>query len=477
MLNRARACRGIIVQVRSARRTPAAETGGAVSRWSRLEAKLARGSVTALGLYGAGAGITYCAQLAVARTIGAHDYGIYAYVLAWVTVLAYIAALGFDIFLLRFVSAYIAMRDFALLRGVIQYAWRRVGAVGCGIALSGVVIILVRSKGLSPDLVKTFLIGFAVVPVLALLWTGGAVVRGFGGVVSALAPDRVVRDGVLLGLVLFGSAGMGWSIDAHWVMTATLLGAAAGLGLVSLAMRRLRPDAMGAVTPAYDAPAWRRTALPLVVIRVSEALMNRTGIVLLGWLVDTREAGIYALAFSLAFAVILPRTAVNALLAPAISDLFVRDDRAALQAIVARSALWTLLGAACVALPLWVFAKPVLALFGRDFVAGAATLRILLVGQVIAAAAGSQLHLMAMTGRERSASVQLVSSAAANIVIGAALVGPLGPAGAALAATATLIGWNAAMGLSIWRHLQLFPGLFANWPNKTQHFTQRGVAE
>jgi hypothetical protein len=36
-------------------------------------------------------------------------------------------------------------------------------------------------------------------------------------------------------------------------------------------------------------------------------------------------------------------------------------------------------------------------------------LRILLVGQVIAASAGSQMHVMAMTGHERAAAALLVA--------------------------------------------------------------------
>jgi O-antigen/teichoic acid export membrane protein len=451
-----------------------AETGGGPSGRG-LAAKLARGSAAALVIYVAGAGLTYCAQFAVARTIGAHGYGVYAYVFAWVTVLAYVSSIGFDVSLLRFVPAYLATGAFALLRGVIRYVWRRVAAVGCGIALIGIASILTWSGELPPDLANTFLVGFALVPILALLWICAAVVRGFGGVVSALAPDRMVRDGVLLGLILLASAGMGWSIDAPWAMAATALGSAAGLGLVSVAMRRLRPGAMDGVVAAYDARTWRRTALPLVVIEAAHILMNRMGVLLLGWMADTREAGIYALAFNIAFAVVLPRTAVNALLAPVISDLFVRNDQAALRTIVAKAALWTLLGAACIALPLFVLAEPVLALFGRDFVAGVPALRILLIGQVIAAAAGSQLHLMIMTGRERSAAVLLVSSVAANAVVGAALVSPLGPTGVALAATTALIGWNAAMGLSVRRHLRLFPGVFAAWPDKARHIVPRGA--
>jgi O-antigen/teichoic acid export membrane protein len=453
-----------------------AKAGGGPSGLG-LFAKLARGSIAASVVFVAGAGVTYCSQLAIARTAGAHGYGVYAYVLAWVTVLAYISALGFDISLMRFVPAYMATRAFALLRGVIRYAWRRVAAAGCGIGLTGVAVILVRSGKLPSDLANTFVVGFAVVPILALSWIRTAVVRGFGGVVSALAPDRVVRDGVLLGLVFLVSAGTGWIIDAPRAMAATLLGAAVGLGLVSLAMHRCSPAALRAVEPAYDAQTWRRTAAPLVVIGTADIMMNRMGVMLLGWMVDTKQAGIYSLAFNIAFAVMLPRTAVNALLAPAISDLFVRNGQAALRGIVAKAALWTLLGAACIALPLLVLAEPILALFGRDFVTGVPALRILLIGQVIVAAAGSQLHLLTMTGHERNAAVLLASSVAANAAIGAALVIPLGPTGAALAATTALIGWNTAMAFSVRRYLRLFPGVLADWPDKAPHIAPQEASE
>ncbi len=466
-MNEPQADRAVIARARSAPMAPAGEAGSDPSASRGFDAKLARGSIAASVVFVGGAGLTYCAQLAVARAIGPHGYGIYVYVLAWVTVLAYLSALGFDISLLRFVPAYLATRAFGFLRGVIQYASRRVAAVGCGIALTGVAAILAQAGKLPPDFAKTFAVGFALVPILALLWIRAAVVRGFGGVVAALAPDRVVRDGVLLGVIFFASVGAGWRIDAGWAMVVTVLGSAAGLGLVSFAIRQLRPEELESIGLVYDRKNWRRPALPLVAINVAEALMNRIGVMLLGWMVDTKAAGIYAVAFNIAFTVTLPRTAVNALLAPAISDLFVRNNQAVLRAVVAKAASWMLLGAACIALPLSVLAEPILALFGRDFVAGAPALRILLIGQVIAAAAGSQLQLMNMTGHERSAATLLLCSAAVNAAIGTALIRSLGPAGAALAATTALIGWNAAMGLSIRRHLRLFPGVLAAYQRKS----------
>lgn len=428
-----------------------------------LATRLARGSAAAFVIYVTGAGVTYCAQLALARAIGPDGYGVYTYVFAWMSVFAYGAALGFNVSLMRFVPTYQAQEAWALLRGAIQYAKRRTVVVGCSIAAIGGIIVLNRAATLPPELAATFLIGLILVPIMASLWVRGAVVRAFGGVISALAPDRLVRDAVLLGLIGVASLGAWQAIDAPSAMAATVIGATAGLGLVSFAMRRLMPRAAAGIAPVYDVHIWRRTALPLVVIGAADILMNRTGVLLVGWIAGTKDAGIYALAFNIALITALPQTAVNALLAPAISDLFVRNERAALRTVIAKAAVWTSVAAAGTALPIAILAKPLLALFGHDFDAGVLALRVLLIGQVVVAGAGSQLYLLTMTGHERSAALLLVCGVAANGAIGAALIGRFGPSGAAIAATTAMIGLSAAMAISVWSYLRFAPGVLARF--------------
>ncbi len=80
---------------------------------------LGRASITALAVLAVGAGLTCMAQLVTARIIGPDSYGVYAYVLAWVTLLGYFSTLGFHVSLLRFVPAYQAKEQWALARGVI----------------------------------------------------------------------------------------------------------------------------------------------------------------------------------------------------------------------------------------------------------------------------------------------------------------------------------------------------------------------
>jgi O-antigen/teichoic acid export membrane protein len=434
--------------------SPETRDGSAIER-------VTRGGITSFFIYGAGVGLTYCSQLLIARMVGVHTYGVYAYVYAWMVVLAYMSALGFDVALLRFIPAYEAVRNWPLLCGVIQYGQRRAGAIGIAVALIGVCAVLLREEA-SP-LRGTLLVGLWLVPVWALLWIRCSVVRAFGGVVSALTPDRVVRDGLLVVLVGVATFALGWTLDAPMVMVATLISSLAGLSLASWGMRTMRPSVIEGVAPEYDAALWRRTAVPLVIIGAAEPLLNRTGVILLGWFGQTKEAGIYSLVFNIAFVVALPRIAINTLFAPTISSLFARKDQAMLQALVTTAASWTLAASAFIAFVLFVLAEPLVGWFGPGYDAGVPALRILLIAQVIAASAGSQMYVMVMTGHERGAALLLVSHTLVNAAFSVWLIGLFGLSGAAMGTGAILVVWNAAMGLYLWRCLHLVPGVLATF--------------
>lgn len=421
--------------------------------------RFARSSLVAFLVYGIGSGLTYLSQLAIARIVGAESYGIYAFVVAWMTVLAYLAALGFDVSLLRLLPSYRTRAAWGLLKGVTRYAERRVLATGLGIVLCGACITLLWAKP-APELLDTTLIGLFLVPVWSLLWVRAARVRAFGGVLAALAPDRLVREGLLLGVMCLASLQWKAGVDASWAMLATLASSATGLLLVSIAAGSRWPRSLDAVQPEYAARTWRRAALPLVLIAVAEAGMNRTGVVLFGWLGFTKEAGIYALVFNIASLALLPRMAVNALFAPMVAELFVRNDRAALQALMNKGTLWTLLGAMAISVPLLLLAEQMLGWFGGAFLPGAPALRILLVGQVMVAASGSQLCLMTMTRHEQATAAILILCAIGNGIVTACLIGPFGLAGAALASTAMLIVCNGAMLVFTWQRLELTPSIF-----------------
>src|SRR5262249_46536054 len=110
---------------------------------------------------------------------------------------------------------------------------------------------------------------------------------------------------------------------------------------------------------------------------------------------------------------------------------------------------------------LFVLADPLLIWFGAGYETGVPALRILLISQVMAASAGSQLYVMTMTEHERSAAVLLVSCAIVNAGASAVLIGSFGLIGAAIGTAVSLVVWNVAMALFLWRRLSLLPGVLA----------------
>jgi len=423
-------------------------------------ARVARGGFTALAIFITSAGLTYLSQIVVARIIGATSYGYYAYVLAWMTLLAYVAALGFDVALLRFVAAYRSRQDWDLLRGVVGYAQRRVLAAGLSIAAFGISMVLIWGHEMPPELRDTFLTGFPLIPILALLWVRCAFLRANDLVIVPLVSSLIVRDAVLIAFVMFVGIALGWRPPAHFVMMAMLIGAGLGFLTASRTTKQL-PVHIKSGTPSYDAKVWRQAAFPLLVIGAVEVLMNRTGVIFLGWIGETKNAGIFSLAFNIAFLVAIPRTAVNTLFAPAISRLFDRKEHAQLQELVTKSTIWSLSASAVIAVGLLITAEFLFGWFGDSFSAGVPVLRVLLIGQVVIAIAGSQLPIMTMTGNERGAVFLILIGAVINVVATIVLTLWLGMVGTALGAMGSIVVWNILMAEFIWRRLRLLPGLLA----------------
>src|SRR4029077_15052109 len=97
---------------------------------------LYRGSSAFLAIYVAGSGISFGVQLFMARVLGAPSYGYFVYATSWMAVLLLGCNIGLKPTAVRFVAAYSARGEWALLRGFLRTATRWT------IAASTVVVIL-----------------------------------------------------------------------------------------------------------------------------------------------------------------------------------------------------------------------------------------------------------------------------------------------------------------------------------------------
>lgn len=421
-----------------------------------LARRLSRASLWAFVVYVGGAGLTCLAQLVIAKKIGAPSYGIYSYVATWTTLLSYVAALGFNVVLLRFLAAYCATEQWSYARGIIQFAFGRSFLAAIVIAIGGIATVLLLANNFPHELV----IGMATVPLVTLVVISAATVRALGGVISAIAPERIGRDGLMVVLVVLAGIFSATPVNATTVLMALMASSAVTAGILGLSLLKLWPPQLRSASPAYAPSDWWHLAFPVMIMIGLEVLMSRAGVILLGSSGDTRAAGIFALGLNLALFLGLPRIAVATFFSPTASKLHAQQNESALQSLFARATVLSLAGTIVLALPLLVLTEPLLHLFGADFAATAPIVKILSLGQIFAAATGPQQSLLTMTGHERPAAAIMMVGTVINIAACAIGIAYFGAMGAAVATTVTNVIWNAAMAIYIHKRVNMIAGLF-----------------
>lgn len=420
-------------------------------------AVLARGAGGAFAVKLASVAVGLASYLILTNLLGAEIFGDYIYALSWVTVLLLLALGGFDTAALRFVPSYRGQSQWPHLSGFLRRSRQLVigSAVGCAALLAGVVWLL--SGRLEPPLRQTFLLASPLVVVLAALNLCASQLQGLKHVVKAKFPIEVGRP-LLLALLV---AGMAWCcpqrVSAAAAMGANLLATAAALAGAWLLLRRALPVEVRMAEPLFETAHWFRVAMTLLLLTAFFQVLSRTDVIMLGLLLDTKSAGIYAMAALASQMVFLGLSAINVIAAPMISELYWHDRHEELRRLVRLAALGVVATAFPAIILLVVFGRPILRLFGPAFDTGYAALVILCCGQLINALAGSVGFLMTMTGHQKQAAVIVAVTATLNVALNLLLIPPYGMVGAAAATAVTTAAWNLAMLAYVWTVLRINP--------------------
>lgn len=404
---------------------------------------LRRGASGALLVQVGGAGFSLVVNVLLARLIGKSQYGVYAYAMSWVSVLAVLATLGQSNSVVRFVPAYLHRREWGKLRGLRRGAGLIVLVASIVIMLVGAGVVFALRQRLGHDLTLTFLASFLLLPVLAQLVLNGGFFRGCKQAVHAGAFNSLVRPILFIGLILVLALLLDLHLTAADVMIANVVAALAALACSEWRLTRTWPAAAKRVRPGYETGAWFKLGRQLFLLAAIGVVSNRVDVLILGAMLGANEVGPYYAAVRLASVAIYGLTAVNTILAPMIAESFVADDHATLKRLVHHAAKLTFVVTAAVALGIAIAGHWVLGLFGKGFAEVAyVPLLIILGGQCISAAAGPVGFLMTMTKYERQASWFTALAASLNVALSVALIPVFGLIGAAIASASGIIAWN-----------------------------------
>jgi O-antigen/teichoic acid export membrane protein len=389
-----------------------------------------------------GAGISYGLQILLARLLGVASYGLYSYVIVWIMFGSLIAGLGFPAASVRFLPEYRAKGDWPRFHGFVRAA--SVATIGSAVLLAAIAIGLteiVSDLGVSFDS-SVFVLGAVIVPAFAASMLYTEIARSIGRVGVAFVPSLIARPSMIAAgaLILYGLRGE-LSTDGALYVTA---GAAYLVAVGQYYLTRSRLDVPSVEQRSRDEQRrWFGVGITLLAAGAFTATLLQVDIVIVGAQRGSHDAGLYAAASKTAMLVTFVIVAVNAAAAPQFSSLWSLGRRDDLQELVARLAGLIFWPSLAISLVLGVLSAPILALFGPSFDAAQPVLIVLLVGQLVNAAAGSVGYLLVVTGHHREATRALGISAVVCVVLTVVGTAAFGPVGAALGTTLGFVLWNS----------------------------------
>lgn len=185
-------------------------------------------------------------------------------------------------------------------------------------------------------------------------------------------------------------------------------------------------------------------SIPMLMTSAMTFIIGQTGVLVTGMFRSEAEIGYYAIAVKLATLTTFILSAINSIAAPKFSELFHSGKTDELFYIAKKSAKLIFWTSSPILIGLIIFGKPVLSLaFGQDFKTAYPPLVLLVVGQFVNAISGSTGYFMNMTGNERIFKNIILTSAIINVLLSFILIPRMGIIGAAIAATISLVLWNA----------------------------------
>lgn len=431
-------------------------------------ARLARGGMLSLvGVVGNGL-LQLALTVVVARGLHAHGTGVFFQAVALFMILSKIVSFGADTGLIRAVPRFRALGQVADVRRTVGVALAPVLAMGVLLGsaffaftpqLAEILLRDVKEPGALRSI--RFLGLFLPLTAASTVILQGT--RGFGTTLPFVAVENLGKPAARLALVLIAlAAGLGVAgVILLWAIPG-VVGFAIAVALLARLVRRIERRA--GVTGCSPRPIrelaaefWRFSFLRGIA-GVLQVTILWLGVLLVGALSSTREAGVYGAASRYVIAGAFGLQAVRLAISPQFSGLLARGDLDRTQRLYQVSTWWTVGVSWPVYVMLAVFAPFFLRLFGEEFVAGETALVILCLAMLVNIGVGNASVLVLMGGKSLWNLLNSAVSLGVYVALSLFLIPRYGIEGAALAWAVGIVVNNLAplLELHLWLRVRPF---------------------
>jgi O-antigen/teichoic acid export membrane protein len=406
-----------------------------------------------------GAAIIFLSQVLLARWLGDDEFGVYVYAWTWVLLVGDIIHLGLPITAQRYVPEYTQRGEFDRLRGFVAASRWMVLASGVAVAAFAAALVHGLKSWLEWDTIVPLYLACIALPLYTLSNMLDGLARCYNAANIALLPPYVLRPITLIAVMALAHV-TGFATDATTAMAAfTFAVWLATLFQLLMLERRLRAT----VPPGpktYDLATWLSTSIPVLAVWAFFTLLTYTDVLVLRHFRPPDEVAHYFAAAKTLSLVAFINFSVAAAVAHRIASYHVAGDRAALAAFASTTVRWTFWPSLLATAFILALGKPILWLFGPDFVEAYPLMFILAIGLVARAAVGPAERMLNVMGEQRICALVYAIAFVVNLSFALVLVSRIGGAGAAVALVSAVLCESALLFVVAKRRLGLHLFIF-----------------
>ena len=290
---------------------------------------------------------------------------------------------------------------------------------------------------IDPATVVPLYIGCATLPAFVVANTQDGIARSHDWMRLGLMPQFIVRQALIIGFTA-GAFALGLNLSATAAMLASVAAVwIAMLGQMLVLNRRLSTH-IESGAKAYDFRGWLAVSLPILMVEGFYLLLSYTDVLVLQHFRSSEEVGIYFAVVKTLALVSFIHYAMSATTAHRFTEYHAAGDRERLSAYVAHAIKWTFWPSLAATVVLLALGKPLLWLFGPQFVSGYDIMFVAAIGLVVRSAIGPVERLLNMLGQQKVCALAYALAFVANLILCVVLVPRYGGHGAAAATSIAL---------------------------------------
>lgn len=199
-----------------------------------------------------------------------------------------------------------------------------------------------------------------------------------------------------------------------------------------------------------------KMALPLLLVSGTSILASNADALMLGWLTNVREVGLYSVAARLALLVSFFLQVSNAAISPKLASLYASNSFIEMNVLVKRVTLGLLIIAVLFLVTFIIGGNFFLGLWGDEFKEAYLVLIILAIGQFFNISTGCAGMILIMCGFEKLLGKISIVAVVLNISLNFYLISKYGALGAAIATAITVIAENLTKFIIVNRKVGIF---------------------